>query len=209
MDTFLLIYLKFIVFSQLLNLSLTPKKKVFSQKKVTLWKRGKFVGLFWKERDFIISKVNKSLSHKEWFHFVILYFVPLLKKHDPFASRSGITLISSLSNVWLILSCYSIIHLFSFSSCIVAVLFLHNFQRHKSNLWAPYFICAEKEQDFKEWLTALFRVISKFASSEDNFETDLEKFLQQAYVPTILIVYWFHWFHRFIEFIDLIDSSIH
>jgi hypothetical protein len=57
------------------------------------------------------------------------------------------------------------------------------------NLWAPYFICASNEEEFKEWLTALFQVVSKFTTPEENFENNLEKFLQQAYVESLVVIF--------------------
>ena len=48
-------------------------------------------------------------------------------------------------------------------------------------MWAPYFICANDEHDFKEWLTALISVVSR-SNPADDFEYNLDKFIAQWYV---------------------------
>jgi hypothetical protein len=58
------------------------------------------------------------------------------------------------------------------------------YNRHKMNMWAPYFICANDERDFKEWLTALISVVSR-SNPADDFEYNLDKFISQWYVSYI------------------------
>jgi hypothetical protein len=59
--------------------------------------------------------------------------------------------------------------------------------RHKMNMWAPYFICANDERDFKEWLTVLISVVSR-SNPADDFEYSLDKFIAQWYVYNELYV---------------------